>query len=150
MFTKEQKTILEEMNRNFKKIEELFNRFDNTTQEYILNYHIEEGSIPHCVRWGLNGTEELLEEETVFEEGTKFKTKSDIELEGGYIPKGTTVTLSQIDFRELLEYDSEPFQLEFDGFHSYDKELDSDGYYQEVNLNFIKKYLELFSVPSKE
>ena len=62
MFTKAEKEKLQEMYEHFEKIEAIYLSFSPETQETITEYHNETGSIPHCYRWGLNGTEELLNE----------------------------------------------------------------------------------------
>lgn len=63
MFTKEEKAKLKEISDLFNKMDDIYNSFSNETQDKIREYHNETGSIPHCIRSGITGTEELLEEE---------------------------------------------------------------------------------------
>ena len=43
------------------KAEDIFSSIENEEQEFCLSFHNEGKSINHCLRWGLNATEELLE-----------------------------------------------------------------------------------------
>ena len=43
------------------KTESLFNELPNSVQNNMLEVHNSDGSLNHCVRWGGQATEELLE-----------------------------------------------------------------------------------------
>lgn len=53
--------LLEKIKFHFEEIEHYYNHFSLETQEKILLFHNEEGSLPHCIRWGLQAAEELIE-----------------------------------------------------------------------------------------
>lgn len=62
MFTPEEREKLKEMHACFERIEAIFLDFSPETRDKIAEYHNETGSIPHCYRWGLQGTGELIDE----------------------------------------------------------------------------------------
>jgi hypothetical protein len=43
----------------FEEIDKLFNELSDIDQEKIFEYHAENYSLNHCVRWGLQTAEEL-------------------------------------------------------------------------------------------
>lgn len=143
MFTKEQNAILTEIKKKFDEIEDLYNQFDHNTQDYIYNYHNPDGSLPHCIRWGLQAAEDFLEEGVVFEIGQKLTVKSVIEFEDGYVPEGTTATIELIHYDQLLDEESEPFQLKFNKFQAFEEENEAHAIWEDVSLKFIKENLEL-------
>lgn len=65
MFTTEEKKKLKTMNELFNQIEDLYLSLDAETQEKITDYLNETGSVPHCIRWGIQGTEEMIREKTI-------------------------------------------------------------------------------------
>lgn len=62
ILSKEEKQILEHINELFDRAETLFNKLSLDTQEAILNFHNENYSLNYCLRWGLQASNELLEE----------------------------------------------------------------------------------------
>jgi hypothetical protein len=136
MLTNEQKSIIEEMKNHFEEIESLYNELDPNTQAFVSEYHNFEGSIPHCYRAGLQATEELLRAQTAYEVGTTFKVKKEIKFNDGFVPAGTTATLTSIKHEYLLDEGSEPFNFDFDTFFAYEEEDASDGY--RADLSIIK------------
>ena len=62
MFTKEEFRKLDKMYGLFDQLEDILLSMDKETQEKILNYHNEIVSIQHCIRWGLQASEELSNE----------------------------------------------------------------------------------------
>lgn len=62
MFTKEEFRKLDKMYGLFDQLEDILLSMDKETQEKILNYHNKTGSIQHCIRWGLQASEELSNE----------------------------------------------------------------------------------------
>lgn len=65
MFTTEEKKKLKTINELFNQLEDIYLSFDEETKEKITEYHNETGSVPHCIRWGIQGTEELIREKTL-------------------------------------------------------------------------------------
>jgi len=55
------KSELKEINKLFEQADELLNSLSNEEQENILNVHNEKHSLNHCIRWGLQASEELVE-----------------------------------------------------------------------------------------
>lgn len=62
MFTKEEITKLNEMNKLFNQLEDILLSMNQDTQEKILDYHGASGTLQHCIRWGLQASEELSNE----------------------------------------------------------------------------------------
>ena len=142
MLTKEEKAKLEEIKSLFDQLDSLYQDFNPTTQDFIREYHNEEGSLPHCLRWGLQATEELLEVETVLEVGTMFSVKEDFHFETGFVPQGANAKLVEVHQDELLDEEGTPFQMDFDAFVAYNQEDDADGYCEDISAESVKEYLE--------
>jgi len=54
------KEKLEILKEKWQNLEEYFdNNFSSEEQEFILNFHNEGATQQHCLRWGLQGAEEL-------------------------------------------------------------------------------------------
>jgi hypothetical protein len=53
------KKKMERMRKLFDKAEDLLNTIPNGLQEELADYHNEEYSLQHCIRWGLQASEEL-------------------------------------------------------------------------------------------
>jgi len=71
-FKKRVKTI----NNLFQQLEKNLNALPQGLQEEIQEYHNSDGTIQHCVRWGLQASEEILNDsKKVF---TKAKENYDI------------------------------------------------------------------------
>jgi len=71
-FKKRIKTI----NNLFQQLEKNLNSLPQGLQEEIQDYHNSDGTIQHCVRWGLQASEEILNDsKKVF---TKAKENYDI------------------------------------------------------------------------
>jgi len=71
-FKKRVKTI----NNLFQQLEKNLNSLPQGLQEEIQDYHNSDGTIQHCVRWGLQASEEILNDsKKVF---TKAKENYDI------------------------------------------------------------------------
>lgn len=62
MFTELEKSKLEKINKLFSEIEDIYLSLNQETQDKILEYHHENASIPHCIRWGIQASEELMKE----------------------------------------------------------------------------------------
>lgn len=60
LLNKDTKDILRKIAKKFDSIEELYNQLNYDEQDKILSYHNEEGSLPHCIRWGIQACEELI------------------------------------------------------------------------------------------
>jgi putative SOS response-associated peptidase YedK len=56
---KEEKATIKEISKLFNQIEDLYNTLPDETKDKILEYHNENYSLPHCVRWGLQPSDEL-------------------------------------------------------------------------------------------
>lgn len=63
MFTIEEVGKLNKMHKLFNQLEDILLSMNEETQDKILNYHNETGSIQHCIRWGLQASEELVNDE---------------------------------------------------------------------------------------
>jgi len=143
MFTKEEKEKLQKMNELFGEAEDIFNTFSPETQEYILNYHNENSSLPHCIRWGITGTDELLREETVFDVGTSFTVKTNLYYSKGFVPKDSKAVLISVSHNELHDEDGKPFHVDYEKFISYEEEDESDGICDVLSHSQMKKQLEI-------
>jgi hypothetical protein len=53
------KKKMERMRKYFNKAEDLLNTIPNGLQEELADYHNECYSLQHCIRWGLQASEEL-------------------------------------------------------------------------------------------
>ena len=53
--------LLEIVKKHFEEAERFFNDLEPQTQEAINQEHNEGTSLNHCLRWGLNAVEELIE-----------------------------------------------------------------------------------------
>lgn len=62
MFTNTEKEKLKEIYTLFETLDEIYDDLPSETKDKINEYHNEEGSLCHCIRWGLTASEELLEE----------------------------------------------------------------------------------------
>ena len=61
MSPKEYRRKLESIALRFKQIEALYNSIPQGLQEEIIEFHNEDGSLPHSIRWGQQATDELIE-----------------------------------------------------------------------------------------
>lgn len=55
---------LKKIKKLMSKVENLFNELPNTVQHNIWNVHNEDCSLNHCIRWGVQASDELLEKKT--------------------------------------------------------------------------------------
>lgn len=62
ILSKEEKQILQKINKLFEEADNLFSELSLNVQEAILDYHHENYSLNHCIRWGLQASEELTQE----------------------------------------------------------------------------------------
>jgi len=62
MTASEFKKKIKQINQHFNKIEDLLNSLPEGLQEGIREYHNEEATLQHCTRWGLQASEEILED----------------------------------------------------------------------------------------
>jgi len=60
--TNNDQNILNEMHRKFSELAELQSELSQECQQIILNFHDEHFSIPHCIRWGEIGIDEIEKE----------------------------------------------------------------------------------------
>jgi len=58
MTASEFKKKIKQINQHFNKIEDLL----NSLPEGFREYHNEEATLQHCTRWGLQASEEILED----------------------------------------------------------------------------------------
>jgi len=65
MTAKQFKRKLEKIKRLYEEIENTFNELPQGLREEIREYHNEDGSMPHSIRWGLQGVEEIIEDHMV-------------------------------------------------------------------------------------
>lgn len=63
MFTNEEREKLKVINDLFDKAEDVLLTMSEETQDKILNFHHEDYGLAHCIRWGLVGSQELLDED---------------------------------------------------------------------------------------
>jgi len=76
MTPSEFKRRMKVINNLFQQLEKNLNALPQGLQEEILEYHNSDGTIQHCVRWGLQASEEILNDsKKVF---TKAKENYDI------------------------------------------------------------------------
>lgn len=61
MSPKEYRRKLESIALRFKQIEELYNSIPEGLQEEISQFHNSDATLQYCLRWGLQGTDELIE-----------------------------------------------------------------------------------------
>jgi hypothetical protein len=57
---KEEKQTIKEINKLFNQIEDIFNKLSIGTRDKILQFHDENYSLNHCIRWGIQSSEELI------------------------------------------------------------------------------------------
>lgn len=62
MFTNEEKQKLKEISNLFDRAEDILLSMSEETQDKIFNFHTYSHSLDHCIRWGLDGSKELLSE----------------------------------------------------------------------------------------
>jgi len=62
MTQSEFKKKITRINQHFNKIEDLLNSLPEGLQEEVREFHNEEATLQHCTRWGLQGSEEILED----------------------------------------------------------------------------------------
>lgn len=62
MLSKEEVEKLKAMHDLFNKAEDILITISKESQEKILDFHNESHTLQYCIRWGLNGISELLEE----------------------------------------------------------------------------------------
>ncbi|MBD7970265.1 hypothetical protein [Paenibacillus gallinarum] len=58
-FSKVEMEKLREIKALFVQIQEKFDALQNETQENIKDYHNENHSLNHCIRWGAQASDEL-------------------------------------------------------------------------------------------
>mgnify|MGYP000848408024 CR=1 FL=1 len=57
---KGEKVILNRIKKLFEELDECYSSLSRETQYEIYDFHYENYTIPHCIRWGLQGSEEIL------------------------------------------------------------------------------------------
>lgn len=92
MFTKEEFRKIDKMYGLFNELENILLSMSKETQEKILSYHNEEGSLQYCIKWGLQASEELLNEI----HNKQFKV-----IDGG---DNTVAILNEKQLRNLANY----------------------------------------------
>lgn len=53
------KTEMKRILKLFTEIEEIYNDLESSEQHFCAQRHNETSSLPHCIRWGMQATEEL-------------------------------------------------------------------------------------------
>lgn len=51
---------IKRMHKMFEEMHELYNELSDDTKEKILDFHNETATLPYCIRWGYQATDELL------------------------------------------------------------------------------------------
>lgn len=51
--------ILEQIKEKFEEINSLYEELPHELQSKITEFHNSEGSLPHCIRWGNQASEEI-------------------------------------------------------------------------------------------
>lgn len=59
---------LKQIQKLFEKADAIYSQLDNETRQICFNYHNNEGSLPHCIYYGITACEELLDKEAKIEE----------------------------------------------------------------------------------
>jgi hypothetical protein len=62
MTAKQFKRKLEKIQRLYNEIENTFNELPEGLREEIGEYHNEDGSMQHSIRWGLQGVGEIIDD----------------------------------------------------------------------------------------
>lgn len=52
---------IKKINKLFDEAENIFNTISNETQDNILQYHNSQYSLNHAIRWGLQASDDLIE-----------------------------------------------------------------------------------------
>jgi len=60
-YKKNEKSKIKKINKMFNQMDTLLNELSPETQEQILNFHDEVYTLQHCIKWGLQASEDLLE-----------------------------------------------------------------------------------------
>ena len=60
---KQEEEHLKKIDKLFDELETEFNKLSNNTKDEILIFHREYFSLNHCIRWGKNSIEELINRE---------------------------------------------------------------------------------------
>lgn len=55
-------SILNKIFVNFNELDDLFNRLPDAERERIYEMHNECYSLPHCIRWGIQAIDEIINE----------------------------------------------------------------------------------------
>lgn len=61
MTPKEFRRKMEKIHRRFVEIEQTLNDLPQGLRDEIIEFHIEHATIQHCCRWGLQGSDEIIE-----------------------------------------------------------------------------------------
>ncbi len=56
---------LKKIKKLFDKADALFSEIDDTDNHNIFDFHNENYSLNHCIRWGVTACDELLNENTI-------------------------------------------------------------------------------------
>lgn len=142
MFQSEERATLKKIHDLLEEAEGLFQTLSPEAKEYTDRFHAPKGTLPYCLRWGLTGVKELIEEENEsFEVGTTYSVVKRIECESGYVPEGTTAKLDHIHKDLLMQEDQKPYQFDFNAFVSYPGVDEYDGYCIEMSTEEIADHL---------
>jgi transcriptional regulator with XRE-family HTH domain len=57
------RAILQDVQRKFEELEEMYNRLSDRQKDIASNMHNEGYSLPHCIRWGVQAIKEILEQD---------------------------------------------------------------------------------------
>jgi calcineurin-like phosphoesterase len=60
-FKNNERKQIKQMQKMFEKMDKIYSEFSNETDETIVNFHNEDSTLKHCIRWGLTACEELLD-----------------------------------------------------------------------------------------
>jgi hypothetical protein len=55
------KNNMKSINKLFNELTDKFNTLPQELQNEILNYHNNNATIQHCIRWGLKASEEIID-----------------------------------------------------------------------------------------
>jgi len=143
MLTKQEKTQLQKIQELAYQMKNVYEAMDVDTQEYIRQYHNNETNTPNSIWAIISNTDELVEKvQTVYEEGTKFNVKKDIDFGSGYVPKDSKAVLTQV-YKYGRFSDEEPaYQFDFDTFVAHKPEDEADGWCEDLNVQDVRDYLQ--------
>lgn len=143
MLTKQEKTQLQKIQDLAQQMKSLYEDMNVDTQEFIRHLHKNETNLPNSISSIITNTDGLIEKtQTIYETGTNFTVKKDIDCGYGYAPKGSKAVLTQVYRHGLFSEDEGLYQFEFDTFISYNPEVKEDRWYEDLNVQDTRDHLQ--------